>query len=114
MIVDNKPGAGGSLPAQALQSAPADGYTLAQIPQSIFRLPCTTKMTWDPVKDISYVINVTGYAFGVVVPTASPLKSWGDFVAYAKANPGKLSYGSTGNLTSPHLTMEHVAQKADI
>ena len=114
VIVDNKPGAGGSLPAQALQSAPADGYTLAQIPQSIFRLPCTTKMTWDPVKDISYVINVTGYAFGVVVPTASPLKSWGDFVAYAKANPGKLSYGSTGNLTSPHLTMEHVAQKADI
>ena len=114
VIVDNKPGAGGSLPAQALQSAPADGYTLAQIPQSIFRLPYTTKMSWDPVKDISYVINVTGYAFGVVVPTASPLKSWGDFVAYAKANPGKLSYGSTGNLTSPHLTMEHVAQKADI
>ena len=114
VIVDNKPGAGGSLPAQALQSAPADGYTLAQIPQSIFRLPYTTKMPWDPVKDISYVINVTGYAFGVVVPTASPLKSWGDFVAYAKANPGKLSYGSTGNLTSPHLTMEHVAQKADI
>ena len=114
VIVDNKPGAGGSLPAQALQSAPADGYTLAQIPQSIFRLPYTTKMTWDPVKDISYVNNVTGYAFGVVVPTASPLKSWGDFVAYAKANPGKLSYGSTGNLTSPHLTMEHVAQKADI
>lgn len=114
VVVENKPGAGGTLPAQALQSAPADGYTLAQIPQSIFRLPYTTKMTWDPVKDISYVINVTGYAFGVVVPTASPFKSWADFVAYAKANPGKLSYGSTGNLTSPHLTMEHVAQKADI
>lgn len=114
VIVDNKPGAGGSLPAQALQSAPADGYTLAQIPLGVFRLPYTTKINWDPVKDISYVINVTGYAFGVVVPTASPLKSWGDFVAYAKANPGKLSYGSTGNLTSPHLTMEHVAQKADI
>ena len=114
VIVENKPGAGGTLPAQALQTAPADGYTLAQIPLGVFRLPYTTKMTWDPVKDISYVINVTGYAFGVVVPTASPLKSWGDFVAYAKANPGKLSYGSTGNLTSPHLTMEHVAQKADI
>ena len=114
VVVENKPGAGGTLPAQALQTAPADGYTLAQIPLGVFRLPYTTKMTWDPVKDISYVINVTGYAFGVVVPTASPLKSWGDFVAYAKANPGKLSYGSTGNLTSPHLTMEHVAQKADI
>ena len=114
VIVDNKPGAGGTLPAQALQTAPADGYTLAQIPLGVFRLPYTTKINWDPVKDINYVLNVTGYAFGVVVPTASPLKSWGDFVAYAKANPGKLSYGSTGNLTSPHLTMEHVAQKADI
>ena len=114
VVVENKPGAGGTLPAQALQTAPADGYTLAQIPLGVFRLPYTTKINWDPVKDINYVINVTGYAFGVVVPTASPLKSWGDFVAYAKANPGKLSYGSTGNLTSPHLTMEHVAQKADI
>ena len=114
VIVDNKPGAGGTLPAQALQTAPADGYTIAQIPLGVFRLPYTTKINWDPVKDINYVINVTGYAFGVVVPTASPFKSWADFVAYAKANPGKLSYGSTGNLTSPHLTMEHVAQKADI
>ena len=114
VVVENKPGAGGTLPAQALQTAPADGYTLAQIPLGVFRLPYTTKINWDPVKDINYVLNVTGYAFGVVVPTASPLKSWGDFVAYAKANPGKLSYGSTGNLTSPHLTMEHVAQKADI
>lgn len=114
VIVENRPGAGGSLPAQALQSAPADGYTLAQIPQSIFRLPYTTKLNWDPVADIAYVINVTGYAFGVVVPAGSPFKTWADFVAYAKANPGKLSYGSTGNLTSPHLTMEQVAQKAGI
>jgi tripartite-type tricarboxylate transporter receptor subunit TctC len=66
------------------------------------------------VKDISYVINVTGYAFGVVVPTDSPLKTWADFVAYAKANPGKLSYGSTGTLTSPHLTMELIAQKLNL
>ena len=114
VIVENRPGAGGSLPAQALQSAPADGYTLAQIPQSIFRLPYTTKLNWDPVADIAYVINVTGYAFGVVVPAGSPFKTWADFVAYAKANPGKLNYGSTGNLTSPHLTMEQVAQKAGI
>ena len=114
VIVENRPGAGGSLPAQALQSAPADGYTLAQIPQSIFRLPYTTKINWDPVADIAYVINVTGYAFGVVVPAGSPFKTWADFVAYAKANPGKLNYGSTGNLTSPHLTMEQVAQKAGI
>ena len=111
VVVENKPGAGGTLPAQALQGTSADGYTLAQIPLGVFRLPYTTKINWDPVKDISYVLNVTGYAFGVVVPADSPLKTWTHFVAWAKANPGKLSYGSTGTMTSPHLTMELIAQK---
>ena len=111
VIVENKPGAGGTLPAQQLQSAAADGYTLAQIPLGVFRLPYTTKINWDPIKDISYVLNVTGYAFGLVVPADSPLKSWTHFVGWAKANPGKLSYGSTGTMTSPHLTMELIAQK---
>jgi tripartite-type tricarboxylate transporter receptor subunit TctC len=114
VIVENKPGAGGTLPAQQLQGAPADGYTLAQIPLGVFRLPYTTKISWDPVKDISYVINVTGYAFGIVVPADSPFKTWADFVAYARANPGKITYGSTGTLTSPHLTTELIAQKLGI
>ncbi|MDB5911879.1 MAG: tctC [Ramlibacter sp.] len=114
VVIDNKPGAGGTLPAQMLQTSAPDGYTLAQIPLGVFRLPYTTKISWDPVKDITYVINVTGYAFGIVVPTDSPIKNWADFVAYAKANPGKLSYGSTGTLTSPHLTTELIAQKLGI
>lgn len=114
VIVENKPGAGGTLPAQALQAAPADGYTVGQIPLGVFRLGYTTKINWDPIKDISYVINVTGYAFGIVVPADSPIKNWADYVAYAKANPGKLSYGSTGTLTSPHLTTELIAQRAGI
>ena len=114
VIVENKAGAGGTLPAQALQTAQPDGYTLAQIPLGVFRLPYTTKINWDPVKDISYVLNVTGYAFGIVVPADSPLKTWTHFVAWAKANPGKLSYGSTGTMTSPHLTTELIAQKLGI
>ena len=111
VIVENKPGAGGTLPAQTLQTSAPDGYTVAQIPLGVFRLPYTTKLNWDPVKDISYVINVTGYAFGLVVPADSPLRTWTHFVAWAKANPGKLSYGSTGTMTSPHLTMALIAQK---
>jgi len=114
VVVENKPGAGGTLPAQALQTVPADGYTIGQIPLGVFRLPYTTKISWDPVKDISYVINVTGYAFGIAVPADSPIKNWNDFVAYAKANPGKLTYGSTGTMTSPHLTTELIAQQLGI
>ncbi len=111
VIVENKPGAGGTLPAQALQTSAPDGYTVAQIPLGVFRLPYTTNINWDPVKDIGYVLNVTGYAFGLVVPSDSPLKTWTHYVGWAKANPGKLSFGSTGTLTSPHLTMELIAQK---
>ena len=114
ITIDNKPGAAGTLPAQALQTSAPDGYTVAQIPLGVFRIGYTTKINWDPIKDISYIINVTGYAFGVVVPAESPIKTWADFVAYAKANPGKLTYGSTGTLTSPHLTTELIAQKAGI
>ena len=114
IIVENRPGLGGTLPAQALQDAPADGYTIAQIPLGVFRLGYTTKLNWDPVQDISYIINVTGYAFGIVVPADSPIQDWAGFVAYAKANPGKLSYGSTGTLTSPHLTTELLAQQSGI
>ncbi|MCY7318863.1 MAG: tripartite tricarboxylate transporter substrate binding protein [Ramlibacter sp.] len=114
VIVENKPGAGGTLPAQQLQTSQPDGYTLAQIPLGVFRLPYTTKINWDPVKDIAYVLNVTGYAFGIVVPVDSPLKSWTHFVGWAKANPGRLTYGSTGNLTSPHLTTELIAQQLGI
>jgi tripartite-type tricarboxylate transporter receptor subunit TctC len=111
VVVENRPGAGGTLPAQVLQQSKPDGHTLAQIPLGVFRLPYTTKINWDPVKDISYILGITGYAFGVVVPSESPIKSWADLVAWAKANPGKLAYGSTGVLTSPHLTMEDIAQR---
>lgn len=114
VVVENRAGAGGTLPAIALQAAQPDGYTIGQIPLGIFRLPYTTKINWHPVRDIAYVLNVTGYAFGMVVPADSPLKTWTHFVGWAKANPGKLSYASTGVLTSPHLTTELIAQHAGI
>jgi len=114
VLVENRPGAGGTLPAQQLQQARPDGLSLAQIPLGVFRLPYTTKINWDPIKDLSYILGVTGYAFGLVVPSDSPIKTWVDFVAWAKANPGKLSYGSTGILTSPHLTMEDISQRVGI
>ena len=98
VIVENKPGAGGVLPAQMMQSTQPDGYTLAQVSMPVFRLPYTTKINWDPVKDLTYVINLAGYSFGLVVPADSPIKTMQDYIAYAKANPGKLTYGSPGTM----------------
>jgi len=109
IVVENRPGAGGTLGVVALTSARPDGYLLTQLPLSIFRIPHTQKVPWNPLTDITYVVGVSGYTFGVVVPAASPFKSFRDLVEWSRKNPGKLDYGSTGTGTSPHLTMEEIA-----
>ncbi|MGZ5042649.1 MAG: tripartite tricarboxylate transporter substrate binding protein [Usitatibacter sp.] len=115
VIIENKPGFGGMLgPSQMAKSASPDGYTISQLTVGAFRTPVMQKVDWDPMKDFTYIIGVSGYAFGVVVKSDSPFKTFNDLVAYAKANPGKMSYGSTGTGTSPHLLMEEVASKAGV
>ncbi len=114
VIIENKPGAGGVLPAQSMQTAKPDGYTLAQIPLPVFRMPYTTKISWDPVRDLSYVIGLAGYSFGLVVPTDSPIKDMKGYLEYAKAHPGELTYGTPGVMTTLHLTMETLAMNAGV
>jgi tripartite-type tricarboxylate transporter receptor subunit TctC len=114
VIVLNKPGAGGILGAAEMVNAKPDGYTITQLPLGVFRLPHMQKVSFDPLKDLTYVVCLTGYTFGLAVPADSPLKTLGDAVAYARANPGKLSYGHTGTGTTPHLAVEEFAQKANI
>ena len=115
VIVENKPGFGGNLgPSAMAASARPDGYTISQLTISAFRLPHMQKVDWDPLRDYTYIIGISGYAFGVVVKSDSPFKTFNDLLGYAKAHPGELSYGSTGNGTSPHLLMEEVGNKAGV
>ena len=114
VIVENKPGAGGMLGAVEMLSAKPDGYTLCQIPQGAFRIPHMQKTAYDTLKDFTWIACLTGYTFGLVVPANSPFKSIKDLVDFAKANPGVVTYGSTGTGTSPHLAVEEFAQKAGI
>jgi tripartite-type tricarboxylate transporter receptor subunit TctC len=114
IIVDNKPGAGGMLGANELVNAKPDGYTLSQLPHGVFRLPHMQKTQFDTLKDFTWVICLTGYTFGLVVQAESPIKSIADLVAFAKNNPEKFTYGSTGIGTSPHLAVEEFAQRAGI
>src|SRR5258705_36848 len=76
-----------------------------------FRVPHMQKLAWDPIRDLTYIIGISGYTFGVVVKSESPFKTFGDLLDWSKANPGKMSYGSTGTGTSPHLLMEEVTIK---
>ncbi|HRO58901.1 MAG TPA: tripartite tricarboxylate transporter substrate binding protein [Burkholderiaceae bacterium] len=115
IVVENKPGAGGTIAPLSMRNARPDGYTLAQSPMGIFRIPHMQKnQTFDPIEDFTYVICLTGYTFGLVVPADSPIKSVQDYIDYAKAHPGELSYGSPGANTSPHLAMEEFAHTAGI
>jgi tripartite-type tricarboxylate transporter receptor subunit TctC len=115
VLVENRPGAGGTLgPIHLAQTAKPDGYTISQMPMGMFRIPHMQKMQVDSLRDFTYLINLTGYTFGVVVRADAPFKTFREFLDHAKKNPGKVSYGSTGTGTSPHLLMEMVAQREGI
>jgi len=114
VLIDNRPGAGGTLGAIELTSAKPDGYTLSQLPYSVFRIPHMQKVQFDILKDYTWIVCLTGYTFGLVVPADSPFKNIADVVAWAKKNPGKFSYASPGIATSPHLVMEEFASKAGV
>ena len=74
VIVDNKPGAGGTLGAVELVNAKPDGYTLAQLPISVLRIPHMQKVQFDALKDFTWIACLTGYTFGLVVRADSPIK----------------------------------------
>jgi tripartite-type tricarboxylate transporter receptor subunit TctC len=111
IVIENKPGASGTIgPANMAGTAAPDGYTVAQIPITVFRQPFIQKTAYDPAKDFTYIIQLTGYTFGVVVKADAPWKTFNELLEYAKANPGKINYGAPGPGTSLHITMEQIAK----
>jgi tripartite-type tricarboxylate transporter receptor subunit TctC len=115
IVIENRPGAGGVLgPQQVAQNAAPDGYTLVQIPITVFRFPFMRKTSLDPSTDFTYIIGVSGYTFGVVVRNDAPWKKFKELIDYARANPGKVNYGTPGAGTTLHITMEQIAKQQDI
>jgi tripartite-type tricarboxylate transporter receptor subunit TctC len=115
IVIENKPGAGGTLgPGQMALTAKPDGYTIAQFPMGMLRIPHMQKTQWNPLTDFSFIIGLSGYTFGFTVKADSPYKSFNDYIEAARKNPGKVDYGSTGIGTSPHLLMEEVAANAKV
>lgn len=115
IIVDNKPGAGGTLgPGMMARTAKPDGYTIAQFPMSMLRMAHMQKTAWHPINDFTYLIGVSGYTFGFTVRADSPYKSFNQYIAAARQNPGKIDYGSTGVGSSPHLLIEELSDNAKV
>jgi tripartite-type tricarboxylate transporter receptor subunit TctC len=115
VIVENKPGGVGTLgPASMAANAKPDGYTISYVGTGVFRAPFLLKTTYDPRKDFTYIGGIGQYLFGIVVRSDSPIKTWADFVAYAKQQPGRLTYTTFGVNSVLHLAMEQISSAAGI
>jgi tripartite-type tricarboxylate transporter receptor subunit TctC len=110
VVVENKAGASGVLGAIALQNEKPDGYVISQMHMSVLRQPLLNKsLTYNPITDLTYILQVTGYIMGVVVRADAPWKTLPELLAHANANPGKLNYGTLGVGSTQQLAMERVA-----
>ena len=116
VVVENKAGAGGNIGTQYLAVSKPDGYTLGLLTVSAMSIaPHVTKnLGFNPSQDFTPITNVIITEGAIVANAATPFSSVKEFVAYAKANPGKVSYASVGNGSIPHLTAEMFAQRAGI
>ena len=108
VIVDNRAGAGGNIGGQAAARAPADGYTLfmGTVGTHAINAALYKKMPFDPIKDFAPLTRVANVPNLLVANPAQPYKTVQELIAYAKANPGKVNFGSSGNGSSIHLSGE--------
>jgi tripartite-type tricarboxylate transporter receptor subunit TctC len=106
-IIENRAGASGNIGTEAVAKAPADGYTLLQIvtPHAI-NAALYTNLNFDFIRDITPVICAARLAYVVVVHPSLPVTTIPEFIAYAKANPGKINYGSAGHGTPQNIACE--------
>ena len=114
-VIENRPGAGGALGAEAVARAAPDGYTLfaAATPQ-IAITPALQKVPYDPIRDFAPISNVGSNPFVLSVNAKLPIKSVADFIAYVRARPGQVTFGSGGVGTLNHLSMTLFAKLAGI
>ena len=114
VVIENRPGAAGTMVAVALKNAAADGYTIGQLPMTVYRFPFQQKVNWDPLRDITPVIQISGVTFGILVPAESAFHSLLDLVEWARKHPGQLTVGSTGVGTTAHLAMEDIMSREGV
>ena len=116
IVIDNRPGAGGTIGARAVAESEPDGYTLLLANTSTLVVgPFIHKaINYDPVRSFAPIALLGTTSNLLVVPATSPARSVRELIALAKANPGKLNFSSPGNGTPPHLIGEMFKQKAGV
>jgi len=114
VLVENRPGATGTVAAEMVAKSAPDGHVMLIVPLTFTVSPSLYKLPYDPVKDLLPVTLVASAPLMLVVHPSVPVKSVGELIAYAKANPGKLHFGSGGVGSTPHLAGEMLNSMAGI
>lgn len=110
VVVEDRPGAGGAVaPTHMLKSGKPDGYILSQMPQPLLRIPHIQKTEFDVLNDFTWIIRIIDYTYAMVVKPDAPWKTLPDLVKHAQANPGKLTYATSGVGVTMHMAMENLA-----
>jgi len=113
-VVENKPGAGGVVGSEIVATARPDGYTLLAVPISHAANVSLTKMSFNPVTAFAPIIHIASAPNVVLVHPSLPANSIGEFIAYARKNPGTVTYASSGNGSSTHLAAEQFKMLANV
>ena len=108
VLTENRAGAGGTLVMPVLQSAAPDGYTIAQMPQPVFRAPWMQKVLWDPIRDTTPILQLSGVTFGLLTHPGNGIKTLDDMFALASTHPSALTVATNGVGTTPHLLMDQL------
>ena len=114
MLVENKGGGGGAVGTGSIIGKEPDGYLLSVVVTSLHRSAHINKLSFDTVKDVSPIIRIGGYLYGILVKPDSKIKTLKDLIDYAKANPGQATYMASGIGTGGHIAAEEMAANAGV
>jgi tripartite-type tricarboxylate transporter receptor subunit TctC len=114
MLVENKGGGGGAVGTGSIIGKEPDGYLLSVVVTSLHRSAHINKLAFDTVKDVSPIIRIGGYLYGVLVKPDSKIKTLKDLIDFAKANPGQATYMASGIGTGGHIAAEEMAANAGV
>ena len=107
VVVENRPGGGTNIAAELVAKSAPDGHTILYATSSLAVAPSLYRtLGYDPLTDLAPVANLFSFPYYMFVPNSSPAKTVQEFIAYAKANPGKLTMASPGTGSAPHLAIE--------
>ena len=114
VVVENRPGGNTIIGTEAMAKAAPDGYTIGLVASTYAINPSLFKLPYDPAKDLTPIIQAGFSSLVLVVHPSMPIKTFKEFLAYAKANPGKLNYGTVGSGSVTHLASEMFEDVAGI